>query len=476
MKAKRKSEPDVLELIARYTAGYSIKSKKALEMARYCLLDSIACGLNALAYSECSKLLGPSVPGASLEKGARVPGTRYKLDPIKAAFDISTAVRWLEYSDTWFGVDGGHPSDNTGAILAVADYVSRNAASRGQRKLVVGDILEAIVKAYEIQGILYLNTDFIDIGLDSVGLVTVASSAVATHMLGGSKADILNAVSNAFLDGASPRLYRIGENAGWRVKWAAGDATSRGVMHALIAMRGERGYTKALTAPRWGFQDAIMHGKPISLERKLGTHVVENVLFKIPFPAHFHAQSASECALKLYPLVQQRINEIKTVHVRTHEKTIKSASKTGPLHDPASRDHCVEYVIATVLLKGKLTSSDYENAAAADPRIDRLRSKIVLTEDPDFTRDFYDSRARTNSNAIWIEFRDGSRTPEIRIDYPVGHPKRRKNGLPIVERKFEDSVKRMFPRKRQVEIAAACGSLATMRKIPVSEFMNLLVK
>jgi 2-methylcitrate dehydratase len=472
----KKSAPDlVLRQIAEYVTGYRVTSQAAYTMARCCLLDSIACGLNALEYPECTKLLGPTVPGASLPNGARVPGTRYSLEPVKAAFDISSAIRWLEHSDTWFGLDGGHPSDNLGAVLAVADYVSRNAAARRKRALTVGDVLTALIKVYEIQGVLYLKTNFIDIGLDSVGLVTVASSAVATRMLGGGRDQIINAVSNAFLDGANPRHYRIGSSAGWRMKWAAGDAAARGVMHALMALRGEVGFPNALTAPRWGFADTLMHGKPVELARPLGTFVVENVLFKIPFPAHFHAQSASECALRLHALVKDRIGDIKSVHLRTHEKTVKSASREGPLKDPASRDHCVQYVVAYVLIHGKLAARDYDNKAAADPRIDRLRAKMIVKEDVSFTRDFYDARKRTNCNALYVEFRDGTRTPEVRIDYPVGHPKRRKEGLPIVEQKFRDSLKQIFSVRRQDKIMAACSNLQDLKKVPFKDFMALFV-
>ena len=469
--SKRRTDR-VLSQIAEYVTQHKIRRKPAYEMARFCLLDSLACGLEAQAHPDCARLLGPVVPGATLSNGARVPGTRFRLEPIKAAFDISTAIRWLEHSDTWFGTDGGHPSDCLGAVLAVADYVSRNG---DRAALTVGDVLTALIKVYEIHGVLLLKNNFIDLGLDGIVVVDVASAAVATHMLGGSAERIVYAVSNAWLDGASPRLYRIGHNAGSRKAWAAGDASSRGVMHALFAMRGDAGYPAALTTPRWGVSDAILRGRPIVLARKLDSHVVENVLFKVPFPAQFHTQTASECALRLHPLVKDRIADITRIHMRTHAKTLQSAYKTGPLHNAASRDHCVQYVAAIVLLHGSLTTEDYEDDAAADPRIDALRGKMVVTEDKQFTQDFYDARKRSNANAMRIEFRDGSTTPEVRIDYPVGHPRRRREALPLVEEKFRRSVERFLPGKRQGAVLDACGDMARLRRLPFHQFMDLFV-
>lgn len=473
MPAFSKTRPDrVLTDIADYATKAKIISKSAYEMARYCLLDSLACGLEAQAHPDCARLLGPVVPGATLANGARVPGTRYRLEPVKAAFDISTAIRWLEHSDTWFGTDGGHPSDTLGAVIGVADYVSR-ARSKGGSAMTVREVLAALIKAYEIHGVLLIKNNWIDLGLDGIGVVAVASAAVATQMLGGSRDQVLNAVSNAWLDGASPRLYRIGHNAGPRKAWAAGDAASRGVMHALFALRGEPGYPAALTTPKWGVSDAVLRGNPITLGRALDTHIVENVLFKVPFPAQFHTQTASECALRLHPLVKNRVEDIKRVHMRTHAKTIQSAYKTGPLHNAASRDHCVQYVAAIVLLHGDLTTEDYEDHAAADPRIDVLREKMVVTEDKQFTKDFYDARKRSNPNAICIDFRDGSKTAEVRIDYPVGHPRRRSEALPLVEQKFRRSVEAFLPRKRHDTVLEACGSLTHLQRLPFHEFMDL---
>ncbi len=464
----------VLDDIAEYATKKKITSKRAYEMARYCLLDSLACALEAQAQPDCARLLGPVVPGAVLANGARVPGTRYRLEPIKAAFDISTAIRWLEHSDTWFGTDGGHPSDTLGAVLAVADYLSC-ARSNGGSGLAMRDVLTAVIKAYEIHGVLLIKNNFIDLGLDGIGVVAVATAAIAAQMLGASHDQVVNAVSNAWLDGASPRLYRIGHNAGPRKAWAAGDAAARGVMHALFAMRGEPGYPAALTARKWGVSDAVLHGNPIVLGRALETHIVENVLFKVPFPAQFHTQTASECALKLHPLVKDRIDDVKRVHLRTHAKTLQSAYKTGPLHNAASRDHCVQYVAAIVLLHGNLTTEDYEDHVAADPRIDALREKMVVTEDKRLTKDFYDPRKRSNPNAMQIEFRDGSKTPEVRIDYPVGHPRRRSEALPLLEQKFRRSVETFLPRKRQDGVFEACTDLARLERLPFHHFMDLFV-
>lgn len=477
MNAKQPPVDLVLSRIADYVVNYRIASKSAFEMARYCLLDSMACALNAQHHADCRAMLGPVVPGTSVVGGARVPGTDFVLDPIKAAFDISTSIRWLEHSDTWFGKDGGHPSDSLGAIIAVADYICRGRDSvRQRRKLNVMDVLSALIKVYEIQGQLLVKNDFISHGLDSVGMVSVAASAVVTHMLGGTCDQVVNATSNALLDGVSLRLYRIGHNAGWRKAWAAGDAASRGVLHAFMAVRGEEGYPAVLTTPIWGLADSMMRGNQIVLDQPLNTHIVENVLFKVPYPAHFHTQTASECAFKFHPQVKDRIEEVKSVRIRTHEKTLLSACKTGPLTSAASRDHCLQYVVAIILLYGRLNSEDYQDQTAADPRIDVLRGKMVVTEDKSYTRDFYDIRKMMNTNSMLIEFRDGSTTEEIRIDYPLGHARRRDEGLPLVDAKFQGSLKQSFSPRRQRNISRICGDLASMKTLPFNRFMDLFLK
>lgn len=476
MKNSRRTTDPVLSRIADYVHGYRVRSAAAYRMAGYSLLDSMACALESQGNSDCTRLLGPVVPGASLGNGVPVPGTPYRLDPVKAAFDISTSVRWLEHSDTWFGVDGGHPSDNMGAILAVADHVSRNGSPRRGQPLSVHDVLTAMIKAYEIHGVLYLRNNFLELGLDSTAPITVASAAVATDLLGGNRQQILNAVSNAWLDGVTPRLYRIGHNAGPRKSWAAGDSSSRGVMHALFAMRGEPGYGHALTEPKWGLNDAIMSGHDIVLSRPLGSYVIERILYKLRFPSQFHTQTPCECAMRLHPLVRDRIGEIGAIRIRTHEKTLTSAYKVGPLHNAASRDHCVQYVVAMVLLNGSLGTDDYSDSVATNPRIDRLRAIMTVTEDKSFTRAFYDPARRANPCAMQVVFRDGSCTPEIRIDFPLGHPKRRAEGLPLVREKFVTSVNARFSPARRKKIFAACDDPGKLRRLPVSAFMDLFAR
>lgn len=476
MRATKQPADPVLTRIADYVIGHKITREAAYATARYCLLDALACAFDALAFPGCTKLLGPVVPGTKVPHGARVPGTKWELDPVKAAFDIGTAIRWLDYNDAWFAAEGGHPSDNLGAILAAADYASRNRVGGRRRALTVRDVLTALIKAYEIQGVLSLKNSYVEVGLDSVGFVDIASTAVATHLLGGSRAEIVNALSNAWLDGISPRLYRIGHNTGWRKAWASGEATARGVTHGLFALRGEMGYPAALSAPRWGFCDVLLRGKPVVIARPFASYIVERILFKVPFPAQFHTQTATECAMKLHPLVKDRIGDIKTVHLRTHQRTLQTADKQGPMNNPADRDHCLQYIVAIVLLNGRLGAHDYEDDVSADPRIDALRGKMVVTEDKSFTRDFYDLRKRTNSNAVRIEFRDGTSTPEIRIDYPLGHPRRRREGLPLVEEKFRRSVGLAFPPKRRRKIFETCGDSQRLQRMPVEQFVDLLVK
>ena len=445
-------------------------------MARYCLLDALACAFDALAYPECTRLLGPVVAGTRVPHGARVPGTDFELDPVKAAFDIGTAIRWLDFNNAWFAAEGGNPSNNLGAVLAVGDYISRNRAAGRRGAFTVEDALTALIKAYEIQGVLQLKNSFVELGLDCMVLTNIASTAVATHLLGGSRGEIINALSNAWLDGISPRLYRIGHDTGWRKSWAAGDATSRGVMHGLFALRGEMGYPAALSAPRWGFCDVMFRGKPVVMGRALDSHIVENILFKVPFASQFHAQTASECAVRLHPLIKERIADIRTIHLRTHQRTIQSADKKGALSNAAERDHCLQYIVAIVLLHGGLTPDDYEDDVAVDRRIDALRAKMVVSEDKSFTRGFYDARRRSNSNAMRIKFRDGASTPEIRIDYPLGHPRRRREGLPLVEQKFRRSLERTFAPRRQRRILDVCTDLQRLTAMPFERFMDMLVK
>lgn len=475
------TKPDaILSRIADYVLKPEIKSVKAHELACYCLMDALACAFEALSYPECTKLLGPVVRGTVVPGGSRVPGTGYELDPVKAAFDITTTIRWLDFNDAWFGAEGGHPSDNLGAILAVADYLTRGSApgraSANKRRITMGDILTAMIKAYEVQGGLQYKNALGDAGLDSTALVTVASSAIAAQMLGGTRQHIINAVSNAWADGAALRLFRVGHSTGWRKSWASGDSASRGVRHGLMALSGEMGYPTALTVKKWGFNEALLRGKPVVLGRPLGSYIMENILFKVPFPAQFHTQTASECAVRLHPLVRERIADIRHIAIRTHGRTLQTADKSGPLSNAADRDHCIQYIVAICLLHGRLNGEDYEDEVAADPRIDVLRAKTTVTEEASFTRDFYDDARQTNTNAIRITFKDGSSTEEVRIDYPLGHKKRRREGLPLVEEKFRHAVGQVFEPRRAKQIVALFADADRLRDMPFPKFMNLLVR
>jgi 2-methylcitrate dehydratase len=468
--AERPAPDPLLTAIADYVLRDRAESAEARRIARYCLMDTLGCGILALGFPACTKLLGPVVPGATLSGGARVPGTRFELDPVAAAFNIGTLIRWLDFNDTWLAAEWGHPSDNLGAILAVADYLARRGV-----KLTMADVVTAMVQAHEIQGVLALNHSFNRVGLDHVLLVRVASTAVATRLLGGSRDEIVNAVSNAWLDGGALRTYRHAPNTGSRKSWAAGDATSRGVRHALLARAGEMGYPSALTAKGWGFQDVLFRGRAIALERPLGSYVMENVLFKISFPAEFHAQTAVEAALKLHPIVAPRVGEIARIAIETQEAGVRIIDKTGPLANPADRDHCLQYMVAVPLLFGRLTADDYEDAVARDPRIDALRVKMVVTENVGFSRDYLDPDKRAIGNAVQVFFVDGTRTERVAVDYPIGHRRRRAEGIPQLEAKFARNLATLFSAAERTAIAAACADQARFEALPVDEFMALWV-
>ena len=473
----RRAEPDAaLTAIADYAALYTAPTEAAMDTAFYCLMDSLACGFLALQYPACSKLLGPVVPGATMSHGARVPGTSYELDPVTGAFNIGAMVRWLDFNDTWLAAEWGHPSDNLGAILAVADYLSRKAHNEGRQPLVVRDLLIAMVKAHEIQGVLALENSFNRVGLDHVILVRVASTAVASHLLGASREQIINAVSNAWIDGGALRAYRHAPNTGSRKSWAAGDAASRGVRLALMALTGEMGYPSALSAQRWGFSDVLLKGAPLELPRPFGSYVMENVLFKISFPAEFHAQTAVECALRLHEEVKDRLDEIDVIRIETQEPAVRIIDKTGPLMNPADRDHCLQYMTAVALIFGQLSAADYEDGAAADPRIDALRAKMTVAENPAFTRDYYDPERRSIGNAVQIRFRDGSETERVAVEYPAGHRRRRAEGIPLLVKKFEESVAAHFGPKQAALIRGRFAEKAQLLKAPVNELMAILVK
>ncbi|MDA8083365.1 MAG: bifunctional 2-methylcitrate dehydratase/aconitate hydratase [Nitrospiraceae bacterium] len=469
-------KPDkVLVDIADYVSGYRIKSKEAFDTARYCLMDTLGCGLEALGYPACTKLLGPIVPGTIVPDGSRVPGTQFQLDPLQAAFNIGAMIRWLDFNDTWLAAEWGHPSDNLGGILAIADHLSRKAAAEGKTPLVMKDVLTGMIMAHEIQGVIALENAFNRVGLDHVVLVKVATAAVVTKMLGGTKDDIIDAVSNAWIDGQSLRTYRHAPNTGSRKSWAAGDATARGVRLALMTMKGEMGYPSALTAKTWGFYDAVFRGNEFKFQRPYGSYVMEHVLFKISFPAEFHAQTAVECAMQLHPKVKDRLDLIKKIEITTHESAIRIIDKKGPLHNPADRDHCMQYMVAIGLISGRLTSADYEDAVASDPRIDALRDKMSCIENPQYTKDYHDPSKRSIANAIRIFFRDGTKTPQVEVEYPIGHRRRRKEGMPLLVEKFRTNLARRFPARQQGAILKVCLDPKRLDAMPVHEFVDMFV-
>src|SRR6266568_5872017 len=411
----------LLEQIAAYTSDAQITSELAFETARHCLMDTLGCALLALNFPACTKLLGPVVAGAIVPGGSRVPGTKLELDPVTAAFNIGALIRWLDFNDTWLAAEWGHPSDNLGAILAAADYVSRQKVAEGKRPYVVRDVLQAMIKAHEIQGLLALENAFNRVGLDHVLLVRIASAAVTTHLLGGTREQVLNALSNAWLDGGALRAYRHAPNTGSRKSWAAGDATSRAVQHAFMAIKGEMGYPGALSARTWGFCDVLFRGQPIKVPRPFASYVMENVLFKISFPAEFHAQTAVEAAIQLHPQVRPRLDQIQRILIRTQESAIRIIDKTGPLHNPADRDHCLQYMTAIGLIFGALNADHYEDATAQDPRVDALRLKMAVQEDPRYSREYLEPDKRSIANAVQVFFTDGSGTEKAEVECPVGH-------------------------------------------------------
>jgi 2-methylcitrate dehydratase len=466
-------EPDkILVALADYAAQYVSDSREAIDTARYNLLDTLGCGLLALRYPECAKHLGPIVPGATLPNGARVPGTPWQLEPVHAAFNIGAMIRWLDFNDTWLAAEWGHPSDNLGGILALADYLTRS----GQRSFTIGDVLQAMIKAHEIQGILALENSYNRVGLDHVLLVRVATTAVATTMLGGDKDKIISALSNAWTDGGALRVYRHAPNTGPRKSWAAGDATSRGVRLALMAMQGEMGYPSVLTAKPWGYYDVLFHGKPFSLGRPLASYVMENVLFKISFPAEFHAQTAVECAIQLHERVKNRLNDIAKVMITTHESALRIIDKSGPLHNPADRDHCIQYMTAIGLIFGGLTADHYEEATAKDPRIDTLREKMVCVEDAQYTKDYLDPEKRSIANAVQVFFKDGSSTEKVAVEYPIGHRRRRAEGMPLLLKKFAANLASRLAPQQCETILRLCADPETLDATPVNKFTDLFAR
>ncbi|SFT28030.1 bifunctional 2-methylcitrate dehydratase/aconitate hydratase [Paenibacillus sp. BC26] len=467
-------EPDqVLADMASYVTDYKVDSELAYETARYCLMDTLGCGMLALNYPACTKLLGPVVPGAEMEGGVRVPGTAFRLDPVTAAFNIGCMIRWLDYNDTWLAAEWGHPSDNLGAILAAADYASKVRQAAGQPPLVMRDVLTAMIKAHELQGVVALENSFNRVGLDHVVLVKVASTAVATGLLGGTKDEITQALSHAWIDGQALRTYRHAPNTGSRKSWAAGDATSRALRLSLMVLRGEMGYPSALSAKGWGFYDVLFKSKPFSLSRPYGSYVMEHVLFKISFPAEFHAQTAVESAIALHPHVSERLDEIVRITITTHESAIRIIDKKGPLHNPADRDHCLQYMTAIGLLHGALTADHYEDEAAADPRVDRLRNLMEVKERPSFSEDYLDPDKRSIANSVQVFFTDGSATDDVLTEYPIGHRRRRDEGIPLLKKKFESNLLTRFSAEQTARIVAVCEDPQLLEPMSVSAFLEL---
>ena len=474
----RPKSDKVLTDIVDYVLKYKIVSKEAYETARYCLMDTLGCGLEALEYPACNKLLGPIVPGTTVPNGAKVPGTQFQLDPVQAAFNIGAMIRWLDFNDTWLAAEWGHPSDNLGGILATADWLSRNALAAGKKPLTVQDVLTAMIKAHEIQGCIALENSFNKVGLDHVVLVKVASTAVVAQMLGLNREEIINAVSLAWVDGQSLRTYRHAPNTGSRKSWAAGDATSRAVRLALIAKTGEMGYPSVLSAKTWGFYDVLFKGNAFKFQRPYGSYVMENVLFKISFPAEFHSQTAVEAAMEIHKQLAKlgkKAEDIRKITIRTHEACIRIIDKKGPLNNPADRDHCIQYMVAVPIIFGRLTAGDYEDEIAKDARIDKLRDKIVCVEDKQFTKDYHDPSKRSIANALTVEFNDGKKLKEVVVEYPIGHKRRRKEGMPVLVEKFKTNLARRFPAKQQQAILGLCNDARKLSATPVNEFVDLFV-
>lgn len=474
----QKFDQEIIDIVD-YVEKFEINSDLAYETAWNCLLDTLGCGLEALEYEACTKLLGPLVPGTVVQNGVKVPGTNYELDPVQGAFNIGAMIRWLDFNDTWLAAEWGHPSDNLGGILATADWLSRIAVANGGKPLVIRDVLTAMIKAHEIQGCIALENSFNRVGLDHVILVKVASTAVVAKMLGLTREQILNAVSLAWVDGQALRTYRHSPNTGSRKSWAAGDATSRAVRLALMAQAGEMGYPTVLTAKVWGFYDSLFRGEHFKFQRPYGSYVMENILFKISFPAEFHSQTAVEAAMTIFEKMKElgkSALDIEKVTIRTHEACIRIIDKQGPLHNPADRDHCIQYMVAVPLLFGRLTARDYEDEVARDPRIDALREKISCEEDPRFTADYHDPGKRSIANALTVTFTDGTQLDEVIVEYPVGHARRRVEGIPLLVEKYRTNLARIFPKSQQEEILNVSLDRRRFESTPVNEFMDLFVK
>jgi len=473
MRGSKKMD-SLLKLIADYVIDYQVTGEEVYQTARACLADTLGCGILALKFKACTKLLGPIVPGTIVPNGSRVPGTKYVLDPVRAAFNIGTMNRWLDFNDTWLAAEWGHPSDNLGGLLAITDYLSRQKITNGLPPFTVHDLLTAMIKAHEIQGGLAILNSFNKIGLDHVILVKVATTAIVTQLLGGTHQQVADAVSNAWIDTGPLRTYRHAPNTGTRKSWAAGDATSRGVFLAMLTMQGEMGYAEAMTAIKWGFYDSLFHSTPFVFQRPFGTYVMENVLFKVAYPAEFHAQTAVECAIQLHPLIKNRRHNIERITIETQEPAIRIISKEGSLTNPADRDHCLQYMVAVALLKGNLTAEDYEEEASKDTHIQDLRDKMVVVENKSFSNDYLDPDKRSIGNALTIEFKDGSVTPRIAVEYPLGHRRRRSEGLPLLFEKLEYNFSTHYSKEKTKELVKLFKDHQKLIEMPVCSLLDQL--
>lgn len=474
----RPETDQVIVDIVDYVRDKEISNDQAWRTAHFCLLDTLGCGFEALTYPACTKLLGPIVPGTQVPHGAKVPGTSYQLDPVQAAFNIGAMIRWLDFNDTWLAAEWGHPSDNLGGILAVADWLSRTAIAEGRKPLSMHAVLDAMIRAHEVQGVLALENSFNRVGLDHVILVKVASTAAVGKLLGLSREEMINAVSLAFVDGQALRTYRHSPNTGSRKSWAAGDATSRAVRLALIAQTGEMGYPSALTAETWGFYDVLFKGNTFKFQRDYDSYVMENILFKISFPAEFHSQTAVEAAMTLYAQLKEQgrtSEDIARIRIRTHEAAIRIIDKKGPLHNPADRDHCIQYMIAVPLIFGRLTAADYEDDVAGDQRIDALREKMDVIEDTQFTKDYHDPEKRSIANGLTLTLTDGTVLNEVIVEYPIGHKRRREEGIPVLIEKYKKNLARVFSSKQQKQLLEASLDRETLSALPVNQFVDLMV-
>lgn len=471
-----RSQPDdVLTMIADYIDAYEVTSELALDTARLCLIDSLACAFDALGYEDCVRLLGPVVPGTIVPNGSRVPGTTFVLDPVTATFDFGALVRWLDFNDSFYGETVIHPSDNVAPLLMLADYLSRDRMSRGEAPMRMREVLDAIVKAYEVQGGLAIENDFNGMGLDHTATVKIAATSASAGLIGCTRDQIVNAVSHAWSDGMPLATFRRAPNTGPRKSWAAADAASRGVWLALLASKGEEGVPTALSVPKWGFYDVYNEGRPLRFQRPFESYVIENVLFKIGYPAAFHAQSAVEAAINLHEAVRNRLEEIERVDVRCHRSSMIILNKSGPLHNWADRDHCLQYMMAVGMITGQLTADDYSDESAADPRIDALRERMKLVEDLTYSADYLDPEKRTNSNSIQVHFRDGTSTDVSEVLYPLGHPRRRAQGLPLLLEKLERSAAAVFDDARREAFLRAALDQRALEDMAVNEFVDLLV-